>query len=243
MVILMKLNFVSTSDIDVSDNLNMMVYKVGESPSHIVLVIDDFLKNPENILSILENYCFDPESITHELQLKFPKIKKVFHSLSKIYHGIENIEESMFDEKIKLQLSLLNGGAPCLDKDIIPHIDPSRTSFSLFLNEDQESLGGIGFYKHKKSNLDYDISPFDEDFKKTEQYWHIHETYRKSTKYQSKTIFDSTNINEDDWALQFVADAKFNRLVMYPSYIFHSPYIEKDWYTEQKRLTLDGFVL
>ena len=239
----MKLNFISTGDIDINDNLNMILYNVGEENPHTVLVIDDFLKNPQDILSILENYCFDIEEITHETSLKFPNIKKVFNALSKIYYNTEDINASMFNEKIKLQFSLLNGGKSCSSKDVIPHITSSRTSFSLFLNSNQQDLGGIGFYKHKKSNIDYDISYFDEEFKKTEQYWHIYETYRKSYKNAINVSFDSRIISEEDWELQFVADNKFNRLIVYPSYMFHSPYIEKDWYTEQKRLTLEGFIL
>lgn len=243
----MKYNFVNTNDIEINDNLNMMVYEIGEETKHKVLVIDDFLKNPEDVLSIIETHPFDSaiELVKwgHETHLKFPNIRKVFAALASVYYGVDRIDDSELDEKIKLQFNLINGGIKCPNRCIIPHVDQAHLAFSLFLNPNGNNPGGTGFYKHVKSNVDYDLSYSDEEFKRTEQYWQIHETYRKAKRDDFETIFDSRNISQEDWELQFVADVKFNRLVMHPSYLFHTFYIEKDWYTEEKRLSLAGFLL
>lgn len=240
----MNYNFINTSDIEISDNLNMMVYEVGEDTKHKVLVIDNLLKNPEDIVSILKNQYFESEGydFTFETNLKFPNIKKVIHRLAEVYYNIDHVEDSSLNKKIKFELSLIKGGSSCLSTDIIPHIDTSMISFSLFLNLG-ENPGGMGFFKHRKSNIDYDISNFDDSFNQSEPCWHIQETKRRSEKHQFETIFDSRNIDEDDWELEFVSNAKFNRIVIYPSYMFHSYYIEKDWYTQDGMLNLQGFVL
>lgn len=243
----MNYNFVNTLDIEINDNLKMMIYEVGEETKHKVLVIDDFLKNPDDLLSIIETHPFDSaiELVKwgHETHLKFPFIRKAFVGLAKIYYGIDPIDDSLLDEKIKLQFNLINGGIQCPNRCIIPHIDQANLAFSLFLNPDGNNPGGTGFYTHVKSGLDYDLSYSDEEFKKTEQYWQIHETYRKAKRDDFETTFDSKNISEEDWKLNFVAECKFNRLIMHPSYMFHTFYIEKDWYNTEKRLSLAGFLL
>ena len=144
---------------------------------------------------------------------------------------------------MRLQFNIVNGGMPCNYTTIIPHIDPAMVAFSLFLNDDKHNQGGTGFYKHKKSDVDYQVAYFDENFKKTETYWKIHETYRKAKKHDYETILDSRNIQEDDWELQYIVEAKFNRFIMHPGYIFHSAYVEKEWYQDEKRLSLAGFIL
>lgn len=245
-MVYMNYNFVDTSHIEINENLKLNIYEVGDH-KHKIIVIDDLLKNPEEVTSIVETHPFDSciELIKwgHVTHLRFPKIKKIFDYLAKEHYKVNHLSDDMFDDKIKLQWNLVSGGVECPNRVIVPHLDQAFLAFSIFLTGDEHNQGGTGFYKHKKSGLDYDVSYFDEEFKKTESYWQIHETYRKVNKNDYMTNFDSRNIDEEEWELQFVVDAKFNRFVMHPSYMFHTFYIEKEWYQEEKRLSLAGFLL
>ena len=242
----MKYNFVDSSQIELNENLKLQILEVGEN-KHKVIIIDDLLKNPEDLLSIVESHPFDMSlelgKWGHETHLRFPKIKKLFDYLAKSQYGVTHLTDEMFDEKILLQFNVVNGGVQSPNSIITPHIDKAYLAFSIFLTSDEHNKGGTSFYKHKKSGLDYDISYFDEEFKKTESYWQIHETYRKVKKHDFLTVFDPTSIDEEEWELQFIADAKFNRFIMHPSYMFHTLYVEKEWYQEEKRLSLAGFIL
>jgi len=237
----MNYNIVDTELIKVSEDVKLQVLTVGEETKHTVIVIDNFLQNPEDLLSIIETHPIEMEwgKWGHPTHLKLMFIRKMFNYLASEYYGVTDIVD--LEDKLRLQFNIVNGGMPCNYTTIIPHIDPAMLAFSLFLNKDCE--GGTGFYKHKKSGIDYQVEYFDEGFKKTEKYWQIHETYRKAKKHDYETILDSRNIHEDDWELQYVVDAQYNRFVMHPSYIFHSAYVEKEWYQEEKRVSLAGFIL
>lgn len=237
----MNLNIVDTDLIKVSENLNLQILSVGEETKHKVIVIDNFLENPDDLLSILETHPIEIEwgKWGHSTYLRVMEIRKMFNYLGAAHYGVTDIDDIV--KRIQLQFNIVNGGMPCNYTTIIPHIDPAMLAFSLFLNKDAK--GGTGFYKHKKSGVDFQVDYFDADFKKTETYWQIHETYRKAKKHDYETVLDSRNINEDDWELQFVVDAAYNRFVMHPSYIFHSAYVEKEWYQEEKRVSLAGFIL
>jgi len=242
-MIVMNYNVVDTSQVEINENLKLQVLTVGEEAKHTIIVIDDFLKNPESLLSIIETHPieFVPGKWGHPTQLKLPLIRKMFDHFAREYYGITHVDD--LEEKMRLQFNIVNGGMPCNYTTIIPHIDPAFVAFSLFLNDDAHNQGGTGFYRHKKSGIDYQVGYFDNDFKKTENYWKIYETYRKAKKHDYETILDSRNIQEEDWELQYVVDAKFNRFVMHPGYIFHSAYIEKEWYQDEKRLSLAGFIV
>jgi hypothetical protein len=87
-------------------------------------------------------------------------------------------------------------------------------------------------------NVEY----LDSDFKKTESY-HKFDNYVKETSQNNyNTILDSRQINSSIWQLIHHVEMKYNRFVMYPSYIFHSAYIEKEWYQDIKRIGLVGFL-
>ena len=47
---------------------------------------------------------------------------------------------------------------------------------------------------------------------------------------------------EDVWEEEHHIQMKFNRLVIYPSYIWHSAVMKKGWYTDMPRISLSGFV-
>lgn len=238
----MSYNIVDTNLIQINEELKINILKIGDHTNHTLLVIDDFLKNPDDLLSIIKSQPIEKEKgkWSHSLNLKFPQIRQAFNYLAREHFGITHVE-NIFDD-INLQFNLTSGGSLCNYTDLVPHIDEAFCAFSIFLNKDEDCQGGTGFYKHVKTGLDYNVEYFDSEFKKSDNYWLIYETYRKIRKHDYEVVFDSRVIDTNDWELQLVADAKFNRFVMYPAYIFHTAYIEKDWYQNEDRVTLTGFI-
>jgi len=238
----MNYNIIDSGDIKVNDNLEITEITLGDDYKHTILIIDNFLENPEDLLSIIEQHPIELEwgKWGHPLNLKLPFIKMIFHHLGMKYFGMP--EDAVKDPKdIQLQLNLVNGGMPCNYTTIVPHIDPAMLAFSLYLNKDEDCKGGTAFFQHIPSGIDYQIGYFEEPFRKTEKYWQIHETYRKAHKHNYEIEMDTRQLT-DDWAIEYEVEMKFNRFVMHPSYIFHTAYIEKEWFQEEKRVSLAGFI-
>lgn len=176
----MNYNVIDTSEIRVNNQLDVETITLGDDTKHTILVIDNFLENPEDLLSIIEQHPLEMEwgKWGHPINLKLPQIKVAFNYFAINYFGMPS--DAVKDPKeIQLQLNIVNGGMPCNYTTIIPHIDPAMLAFSLYLNKDKDCQGGTAFFQHGPSQIDYQIGYFDEQFKKTEKYWQIHETYRK----------------------------------------------------------------
>lgn len=258
----MNYNIVNTDKIDISDDLNLQIYNV-EPNNHKIIVIDNFLKNPEYLVGITKNVLFEKptdDEITGgggwhtETYLRFTKIKKICCYLAETYYGLDGFLPD--NNHIRTQFNLLEGGSECDSTSIIPHIDQSYLAFTLYLNHDEDcktmigldgSIGefeksGTVFYRHKETGLDHNLQYLDKTFKRSEHYWKLYEQQRKDKKNSHKTIYDSTKIDENIWEKSFTIGMKFNRFVFYPSYMFHTAYLEEDWFKKTKRITLSGFV-
>lgn len=241
----MSYNIVDTELIEINDELELQLISCGINKNHTILIIDNFLKNPNDLLSILKSYPIEKNSTHwwgHQLphDLKFPRIRNSVNFLAKEYFNITHVKD-VFSE-IVLQFNLVPGNKESWNSHMVPHIDQAFVAGSLFLNDDVDCKGGTGFYKHKKSNIDYEMSYVDEEFKETAHYWAIGETYKLIKEHDHVVTFDSREINKEDWELQFIVESKFNRFIMHPSYIFHAPYVEKDWYVNNERVSLAMFL-
>jgi len=241
----MSYNLIDTKSIEINKDFNIEIVNIGINNLHTILIIDDFLKNPYDLLSILQSYPIEIDE-THwwghkiDPQLKFPNIRNTLNELAIKYFDITHIE-SVFDE-IALQFNLVPGNKQSWNSQMVPHIDKAYVAGSIFLNEDVDCRGGTAFYKHRNSNIDYEISYVNPAFKETAHYWAIGQTYKTIKKNDYIINFNSKEINSKEWELYFIANAKFNRFIMHPSYIFHAPYIEKDWYLNKERVSLAMFI-
>ena len=241
----MSYNIIDSKLIEVNENFNIERINVGINNNHTILIIDDFLKNPYDLISILKTYPIEID-VTHwwghqlYQELKFPHIRNTLNELAIKYFDVTHVTD-VFGE-IALQFNLVPGNKESWNSQMVPHVDKAHVAGSIFLNEDVDCRGGTAFYKHKKSNIDYEISYINSDFKETAHYWAINETYKLIKENDYVVNFDSKQIDSEDWELYFIANAKFNRFIMHPSYIFHAPYIEKDWYLNKERISLAMFI-
>lgn len=241
----MSYNIIDTKKIEINDQLKIEVINIGIHNEHTILIIDDFLKNPFDLISILETYPVEIDSTHwwgHQLPFdyKFPNIRYYINELSKKYFNVHHIQDIF--EEISFQFNLVPGNKESWNSHMVPHVDKAFVAGSLFLNNDSDCRGGTAFYRHVKSNIDYELSYINKDFKDTGHYWAIQQTYKSIKERDHILNFDSKCIDSKEWELQFMANARFNRLVMHPSYIFHAPYVEKDWYLNTERISLAMFV-
>mgnify|MGYP003334708682 FL=1 len=238
-------NFVNTDLIEISDDLELEIRQIPNT-NHKILVIDNFLKNPELLRYLAFKQTFEKTPCNQNsnpgwvsiLNLKFNQILKTTEYL------IENYYEVFSGEKFlpTFQLNLFEGGMPCKYSSIIPHTDPSFFAFQIYLNLPDECLGGTNFYKHIDSDSDYNVEYFDSEFKRTEKHWKIMNYIKDINQNDFDTVLDYEQIDSDAWEKIYEVEMKYNRFILYPSYIFHSAYIKKDWYKEIKRIGLVGFL-
>jgi hypothetical protein len=239
----MNINFVDTDLIEISDELETNITNIPNT-DHLIITIDNFLKNPDDLQEIFVNQVFEKTpnnkngspgwtSITN---LKFNQIKLTSTYLSDNYFQIETRGD------ISFQFNLFEGGMPCKYTSILPHIDQSLFAFQIYLNSPEDCYGGTNFYRHIESGLEANLEYIVPDFKKDEKYWLFKKHYMRINENNYNTILDSRQIDSSLWELIHNVEMKYNRFVMYPSYLFHSAYIEKEWYKDVKRMGLMGFL-
>lgn len=239
----MNFNFVDTDSIHISDKLELEITNIPNT-NHKILTIDNFLKNPEVLQKIASQQLFEKTpsnkngspgwiSITN---LKFEQIITTVKYLSDNYFDV------FHNNKTSLQFNLFEGGMPCKYTSILPHVDQSLCAFQIYLNNPEDCYGGTNFYRHKESGLDVNVEYLDSNFKETESYLKFKDYFNEENNNNYNTILDSRQINDSVWEVMQRVEMKYNRLVVYPSYIFHSAYIEKEWYQDTKRIGLVGFL-
>jgi len=239
----MNFNIVDPESIHINDTLNFQVMEVSDE-KHVIVVIDDFLKNPDDLLSILEKVAVPKRKegeklypgVMGRIPFTFPQICKTFSYVASEICEIKT-------NRIDLQLNLLKGGEPCSGYSIMPHVDnPNLLAFNLFLNPEEECRGGTSFYNHLPSESNFSLRNISNDFEQGVAFEKQNKTYLEEYNNDDITILDSTLIDNNTWKEEIMVDMKFNRMVIYPSYYFHSAYIEKDWFTDSPRVTLSGFL-
>lgn len=238
----MEFNFIDTDLIHINDELETNI-KTIPNTNHLVITIDNFLKNPEDLREIATRQLFElnPRNTSANpgwislSNLKFDQISKTADYLSDNFYNI-------LDRSISFQFNLFQGGVPCKYTSLLPHVDSAVLAFQIYLNDPSECKGGTNFYRHKESGIDHNVAYIDSDFKLTEGYWKFMNHYRETTDNDFNTILDSRQIDPDIWELTHSVEMKYNRFIMYPSYAFHTAYIEKEWYQDNKRIGLVGFL-
>jgi hypothetical protein len=241
----MNYNFVDTDLIKINDELELKIEYIPDT-DHKIFIIDNFLKNPEDLRDIASKQLF--EKITENenghpswvsiTNLKFNQITKTAKYITKNYYGAS--EEDKF--KVLYQFNLFEGGTPCNYTSILPHTDNSFFAFQIYLNLPEECEGGTNFYKHISSDLDHNAEYFDPEFKRSDKYFELMEHLNEIEQNNFNTILESRQIDPEVWKNIHGIEMKYNRFVMYPSYVFHSAYIEKEWFQEIKRIGLVGFL-
>lgn len=169
-----------------------------------MLILDNFLAFPEKRRDEALQADFRPFNDHGAI---FPGIHRTFHDedLTKLSRSIDLITD--FQEADSLNFFRLT-----LEKDVLPtyiHTDVSMAKLTgiLYLNPDDRP-SGTSFWRHKELGLTQLPDNYD------------------PTLYQK---LEKEGLDETKWEFTYRVQMKFNRLVLFDSSLFHSPWPRAGW--------------
>ena len=219
-----------------------------------VLVIDDFYKNPEIIRELVINTpvknggcpkaCAFPEK---RFKLNGFLDSDLFQSeISKLLSRQLKVDYNLNLMLPTLVVNIMDGEPPLYTKGkkniYYPHADRGVVASVVYLNYDDEKVGGTAFYHHILTD-----SPVHNVNKDQTLWWVKHQgrqtgddlrvlmNKEKERFLTYKKIEESySNINEKkfvlnsnhDWKLTQTIEAKFNRFVAHFSNYYHGPHVD-----------------
>lgn len=221
------MNFLSKDYVDSATQINPKHTFYKESVlGNNWYYFDDFLSNPEQFREMLEyfpafvnsefNFDLAPGSRQH-----IPRgwLDQINHFISDFFR-----QEVIFS----WATNIYSGSMPARFKNNLPHVDYTDTVANLWLN--QNCMGGTGFYAYKKTFTNIKMTPAA-----------IREEIESVVRNSSEVETEWESIVENDkWCLYYMSQMKYNRLVIYDGDLYHSAYIEKDWYLHEPRYSLVG---
>jgi|TARA_B100001094_G_scaffold37064_1_gene31258 hypothetical protein len=243
----MNLNIVNDETHRVNDEVK---YEVSRVESHPVIIIDDVLENPHDFISeVVEKLPMqyndldsrgEPDEVfpgyQSRLFIELPELSKlIFHMIEKCTE-FENIDTNY--AKVSYQVNSMFSDRQVPRVSVQPHIDPAVYATVLYLNDGQ---GGTSFFKHKATGLT-NTENIHKPFKRTEEYWNLKEWFYDFSDKATDMIDNDTMLIEDVWEEEYHVPMKFNRLIIYPSYMWHSAIMKKGWYKDTPRTSLSGFI-
>jgi hypothetical protein len=204
------------------EEINVKVELAGDEK---IVIIDNFYKHPEKVRELALQI---PASRSPTLLHALPgaRVEATYH-LGHFGHFITEIINKVYTEDAALidneliQYNLdratflvnIQNSNEALSKVRVPHLDHTvdgRYAVGIYLNTPEECAGGTAFYKFKgEKTIDLENS-IDPDLLAYDHY------------VLESDIF---------WEKLYLAEMKFNRLIIYKQNILHTPYIPADKYT------------
>jgi hypothetical protein len=204
----------------VNKNLDIQIKKVGDDK---VIVVDNFYKDPEAVRHLILN---SPSTTWKNIVNNLPGARTIFGLNTTILRDVSStISEKHFNTQVfDLNFFISNlyiqtykpAGINCK-----PHTDTSHLAGLIYLNTPEECHGGTAFYKSKHTNSQYNTS---------------RPPYETMVPY-TETLTES----DENWELIDIVEMKYNRYLLYPGSIYHSPYIKKEWFTDYYRINQTFF--
>lgn len=196
-----------------------------------ILIIDNFYKNPDMVrdLAISIPPTYKPEILKGLPGGRIDAFYNLSHLGETYYKFMTEVfidsQEGKSIPPTNMQI-IFNNATFCvnvlIEKDLfpcLPHVDlkdSRRYASGIFLNTPEECNGGTAFYTYK--GIQEEAHPFDLD---TDHY-----------------ITDS----EGDWDLIYLAEMKYNRMIMYQQNIYHSAYVKPGMFKDFYRLNQMFFI-
>ena len=247
---MMNLNYVEPENIRVNADAIINNKKIGEK-NHPLVVVDDFLMDPDRLISeYIQSTPLVLNSMESESLLpgwfgyvpnRFPEIDSAATQLLDLYTDFDIPEDQLDEYRWNYQINVLHGGVQCARKCLQPHVDPAMMAFVLYLNKDEQN-GGTAFYRHADAG-EINLQNVDKSFKRTAEYWKYKEwQFEKMRDTKDEYVNFDSNGMDDAWEEFHYEPMKFNRLILYPAYVFHSSLMKIDWYKESPRISLSGFI-
>lgn len=243
------MNFVDDNDLKVSEDLHYDVRRLGDHQNHPVIVVDNVLANPdsfvENVIKKLPLQKNDTSGVgvfpgyQNTLGLEFTQLNKL---VSFFINKCTDIEiEDPNAVPFDYQVNCLYSNVECHRICIQPHIDPALFAFVLYLNDNP--AGGTSFFSHKATGI-ANMEHVDKNFKRSESYWEYKEwQYDFFKEKRSEIVPLNSNLMEKDvFEEEHFVKMKYNRMLIYPGYLWHSAMIHPDWWVDEPRIALVGSI-
>ena len=193
----------------ISDELGARVELMGWQEFPIVY-IDNFYKNPDKVRNLAlrcpgtnnPRICGGVPGVRVDMNMNLDHMHDVWKQIAKNVYALSMKEDPQFDQAC-LQVPFSVNVTQSKDRPDLPHIDlPDVTSRGwaglIYLNKGDECKGGTGFYTYKG----HQVNP------KQDGLW------------DKDYVCDSIG----PWELMHLAEMKFNRMIMYPATVMHTPY-------------------
>jgi len=243
----MNLNIVDDKTHRVNDELNYEVSRVEEQP---VIIIDNVLENPHDFISqVVEKLPMqynnlesrgEPDEVfpgyQSRLFVELPELSKLTGHMIQKCTDFKNIDPDGM--RVSYQVNAMYSDREVPRVSIQPHIDPAVYATVLYLCDGE---GGTSFFRHKATGVT-NTEHIHKPYKRTEEYWNLKEWVYDFSEKATDLIDNDTMLIEDVWEEEFHVPMKFNRLIIYPSFMWHSAVMKRGWYKDTPRVSMSGFI-
>jgi hypothetical protein len=217
-----------------SPNPELSVKVESISTTEKIAIIDDFWKHPNEIRQLaLDTPKTRNPRILHALPGSRLEITFYFSHLGELFEriigGVWKEEFNQIEDKTFIQscfdhasflVNVQNSNLP----PRVPHIDNidhGRWASGINLNTPEECSGGTAFYTFR-GNMSVNMKEF----------------YREVKHYDYYVLDD-----DDNFKKVYLAEMKFNRMVIYKQSILHQPYILPDTFTDEHPRLMQMFFI
>ncbi len=227
----MKKNIINETEVfAINENLKAEIITIGPDKSKVV-IIDDFYKNPDLVRNLA--LAIPPTYKSNILNATPGGRIDAFYDLRHLSNVYYELMCNVFlteDEKQHAQPSnmetIFDNATFCVNvtttKDLLPrnpHVDnrhSKRYASVIYLNTPEECAGGTSFYTYKGKQEGPD--PY------------------------TITLGDNISDSIGDWELIYLAEMRYNRMIMYQQCILHSAYLKKGMFDDHYRLAQMFFI-
>jgi hypothetical protein len=216
----MKKNVIDESTVfAINENLNATVFTVGPNKSKIV-IIDDFYKNPHLVRDLALTI---PPTHNPRILGGVPGGRiDAFYNLEHFAPVFDNVIRNVFLPKEQRELEsnlgeIFKSATFCVNviqsKDLppkVPHVDNRedfRFASTIYLNTPDECHGGTSFYTFNGSQAGPLVTEG----------------------IQQEYVTDSIG----PWEMLFLAEMRFNRMVLYEQNILHTAYVKPGMFEDE----------
>lgn len=221
-----EIEFFSTSQ-----NLKAKIESIDDDEK--IVIIDNFWKHPDKIRNLVlsmtptfnPNLLFGLPGKRIETSFYFSHLAPTFSQIIQDVYPKEfnQMDSDYIQGFFDFSTLLVNIQTSDLEPRV-PHMDsfkPGRFAVGIYLNTDDECSGGTAFYKFKG--------------KKT--------ITIEERAISSRYDYYVQESDGDCWEKYFLAEMKFNRMILYKQDLLHTPYILPDTFTEDRPRLMQMFFI
>lgn len=229
-----------------SKNFTFEVKEIGLSRTP-VLFVDNFYRHPEEVRKIIlatpaPIWKTRPGSRNFKDYYDCRQNMRMDFGLESLTNTISALVKKFFSQEVKTPPQITTNIFRLIKDqpknttafphhDIRPNSETTKTPVNvlLFLNNNKESRGGTAFYRHRLTGLE-----------SVPMHGGKLEAFNKKYLFQPGVHENGTHYwckYKSHWEKYDLAEMKFNRLVIFPSQLFHGAWQEGNWFKSYSRLT------